>query len=75
MVKWSISFPYFSGIARLQWGKVQGDSVRQLLSAIQQWAKDYNCTYHTADVMECSEEDFLIIKLTAPEAISFVYEK
>lgn len=73
MIEWHISFPYFNRLAHdtAPWAV----NVRTLVNTIQQWAKDYNCIYYNSDRMKCSEEDFLVIKLTAPDAVSFVYDK
>ena len=42
--------------------------------ALKEWAEKYNCKVINGDTIfaRCKEEDFLMIKLTCPEAIDHV---
>lgn len=43
--------------------------VTQYVQAIDHWAKEHNCVHLKHYMMECSEEDYIMIKLKCPEAI------
>jgi hypothetical protein len=64
MIRWKRSFQYFLNKAE--------QNNRAYYYEVEDFVYTYNCTMLTTNVMECSEEDFLIIKLTCPEAVRCV---
>jgi hypothetical protein len=43
------------------------------IQAINHWAKENNCTHFRHYIMECSEEDFIVLKLKHSDAITKIF--
>lgn len=72
MIKWSRNAVYFRNLAARTDTKIINRE--KYTSVIRDFAKQYNCTLDADFLFVCTEEDFLIIKLTEPGAIYDVHD-
>lgn len=74
MIEITMNRHYFEGLAIKEFKALMHNSVaKAAVHVMIDFANKYNCKIHTDydlhDTLICSEEDFLIIKLTEPNAI------
>lgn len=74
MIKWKRDYTYFRELCD-RTRPAMCDVLKWDMKMVHDFAKKYNCLIHDYryfEVFECSEEDFLLVTLTCPEAIDEV---